>query len=68
MLYQAGIIILRQTENAVVIPYLSFPFSWMEFTGLLNQNQKDESEEASTWMSQSALFCLKNLLSRGKYW
>jgi hypothetical protein len=32
MLYQAGIIILRQTKNAVVIPYLNFPSSWIQFT------------------------------------
>jgi hypothetical protein len=46
MLYQAGIIMLRQTEEAVGIHYLSFPFSWMKFTGSLSQNQKDKSEEA----------------------
>jgi hypothetical protein len=27
MLYQAGIIILRQTKNGIVIPYLNFPYS-----------------------------------------
>jgi hypothetical protein len=47
MLYQAGIIILRQTKNAVVIPYLNFSFSWIQFTESLCQSQNDESEEAS---------------------
>jgi hypothetical protein len=47
MLYQAGVIILRQTESAVVIPHVSFPCSWIEFTRSSGQNQKEESEEAS---------------------
>jgi hypothetical protein len=47
MLYQTGIVILRQTENAVVIPHVSFHCSWIEFAGSLSQNQEEEFEEAS---------------------
>jgi hypothetical protein len=47
MLYQAGIVILKEVSSASLIPYLSFPSSWIQFTGSLYQVQKNETEEAS---------------------
>jgi hypothetical protein len=40
MLYEAGIMILRQREGAGMIPYLSFPSSRIEFTGSLSRLKK----------------------------
>jgi hypothetical protein len=47
MLYQAGVVILREVSIVPSIPFLSFSSSWIQFTGSLQQAQKKVTEEAS---------------------
>jgi hypothetical protein len=46
MLYQAGVIILKEVEERIEIPVVSFPNSWKRFAGLMEGEIKEESEEA----------------------
>jgi hypothetical protein len=45
MLYQSGVVICSQSTAAVEIPVITFPSSWISFTGSFNQNQDNEAEE-----------------------
>jgi hypothetical protein len=64
-LYQAGIVILKAVRNAVPIPYLSFPSSWIQFGRSLYQAQKNELEEADLIeVAECLIFFLKNSLKR----
>jgi hypothetical protein len=45
MLYQAGIVILKKVSSATLIPYLSFPSSWIQFTGSMYQLRKKEPKK-----------------------
>jgi hypothetical protein len=38
---------LKEISSSSAIPYLSFPSSWIQFTGSLHQVQKNVTKEAS---------------------
>jgi hypothetical protein len=46
VLYQAGIIILREAAERVEIPMVSFPKLWYEFAGLVKEENEEEPEGA----------------------
>jgi hypothetical protein len=64
MLYQAGIVILKEVSNAASIPYLSFQSSWIQFTDSLYQVQKNESGEASLIDVAERLILFEDFIKR----
>jgi hypothetical protein len=45
ILYQSGIILLQKVDDAINIPEIMFPNSWVKFAGRAEGKVEEESEE-----------------------
>jgi hypothetical protein len=63
MLYQSGVAIYSQNTATVEIQIITFPSSWIKFSGSSNQNYDNEAEETGLIEVAECLILLENFIN-----